>query len=295
MAVTDFRRRVALPGLTSRLEHAKVLDTVIKPVSRALPRVLPQRVRDVLHGTPIGHPLHPALTDLPIGAFSSVAILDALPGTGRAARALIAVGIAGAVPTALAGATDWSQLFREQQRVGLVHAAANQVALGLYAMSYAARRRGRPLRGKALAYGGFASMLGGAYLGGHLSFAQAAGANHAHAVPYLVPGGWHDVSALGDLPDGQAVRRVVDTVPVLLVRRGGQVAALADTCSHLAGPLHEGDLVDVQGSACIRCPWHGSTFRLDDGSVVHGPATAPQPRFDARVVSDRVEVRAAHP
>jgi nitrite reductase/ring-hydroxylating ferredoxin subunit len=280
-----------LADLTTRVEHARGLDRVAKPLSRAVPRLVPAAVRDVLHGVPAGHPLHPALTDVPVGAFSSVAVLDLVPGTARATRALLVVGIAGAVPTAASGLADWSQLFREQQRVGVVHAGANTLALGLYAASFAARTRGRHARGKALAYAGLGAMLGGAYLGGHLAFAQAAGASHAHAVPYVTPPGWHDVGPLDDLPEGRPVRRVIDTVPVLVLRRGARLWALADACSHLAGPLHEGELVEDGEAGCIRCPWHGSTFRIEDGSVVHGPATARQPTFSTRVAAGRAEVR----
>ncbi|MYQ33850.1 Rieske (2Fe-2S) protein, partial [Streptomyces sp. SID4956] len=87
---------------------------------------------------------------------------------------------------------------------------------------------------------------------------------------------------------GEAVRCVVDDVPVLVVREsGGEVHALAERCSHLAGPLSEGTVAD----GCVRCPWHGSVFRLSDGWNVAGPATAPQPAFDTRVVDGHVEVR----
>jgi nitrite reductase/ring-hydroxylating ferredoxin subunit len=84
------------------------------------------------------------------------------------------------------------------------------------------------------------------------------------------------------------VRRVVDDVPVLLVREaGGTIHALAERCSHLAGPLSEGSVAD----GCVTCPWHGSVFRLSDGWNVRGPATAPQPAFDAREVDGHVEIR----
>jgi nitrite reductase/ring-hydroxylating ferredoxin subunit len=78
-----------------------------------------------------------------------------------------------------------------------------------------------------------------------------------------------------------------DDVPLLVLRRGVEVTVLSDRCSHLSGPLHEGELDD----GCVVCPWHGSTFRLTDGSVRRGPATAPVPAFDTRVSSGRVEVR----
>ena len=82
------------------------------------------------------------------------------------------------------------------------------------------------------------------------------------------------------------LRAMLGEVPVVIVRAGERIHALADRCSHLSGPLSEGDLDD----GCLTCPWHGSKFRLADGAVVRGPATAPQPVFDTRVRSGVVQV-----
>ena len=110
-------------------------------------------------------------------------------------------------------------------------------------------------------------------------------------MPELLPDGWHAVAAVDELPDGALTRRVVETVPVLLYRDGTEVRAIADRCSHLSGPLHEGRLVrEPDAGACVVCPWHGSEFSLVDGSVVHGPATSPQPSFRTRIRDGRVEV-----
>ena len=134
--------------------------------------------------------------------------------------------------------------------------------------------------------------LGARHERGHLSYRQAAGANHAEDVPHLVGPGWHDVCALDELTDGKPERRVLggdnDDVPVMLMRRGGEVVVLSDRCSHLAGPLHDGDL--SEDGTCIVCPWHGSEFRLADGSVRHGPATAPVAAFEVQVAGGRVRV-----
>lgn len=274
-----------------RLERLSVLDPVARRVAGFSHRVTqPRALRDLLHGVWLGHPLHPMLVQVPIGAWASAAVLDLVPGTGPAAGLLIGTGIATAVPAALTGSTDWSELHPEQQRVGLVHAASNVVALGLYAGSLAARSHGRYARGKLLGFAGLAAVAFSGLLGGHLSYRQGAGANHAEDVPHLVPPGWSDIGALADLPDGEAVRRMLGVVPLFVLRRGADVHVLADACSHLAGPLHEGTVLD-SGELCVQCPWHASTFRLRDGHVVHGPATAPQPVFETRVLSDHVEVR----
>jgi nitrite reductase/ring-hydroxylating ferredoxin subunit len=277
--------------VVDRLENADNLDPAINAVRRVVSSVLRrQNVRDALHGVWLGHPLHPSLTDIPIGGWTAAAVLDAVPGTGPAAATMITVGCLGYIPTVAAGWADWSELQEQQQRVGLIHAACGAVAFSCYAASLAARARGSHARGKAWSYAGlaFVSMTG--YLGAHLAFRQAAGVNHVEAIPHIFPDGWHAVGELDDLPDGELVRRSVEGVDLVVVRRGGHVDVLADACSHLAAPLSEGTFTAEAGQGCVVCPWHGSTFRLSDGAVIHGPATAPMPRFTTRVVAGTVEV-----
>jgi nitrite reductase/ring-hydroxylating ferredoxin subunit len=274
-----------------RLENAGTLDPVINAVRRVVRSALSsQRVRDALHGVWLGHPLHPPLTDVPIGAWTAAGVLDALPGTGNAAASMIAVGCVGYVPTIAAGWADWSELHEQQQRVGLVHATAGGLAFGCYVASLAARASGNTLRGKMWSYAGLGVVGATAYLGGHLAFRQAAGVNHVESVPHLFPEGWHSLGALDDLPDGELVQRSIEGVDLLVVRRGEHVDVLANTCSHLAAPLSEGTFIAKDGQGCVECPWHGSTFRLSDGAVVHGPATAPMPRFSTRVVAGNLEI-----
>jgi nitrite reductase/ring-hydroxylating ferredoxin subunit len=277
--------------VVDRLERTSALDPVVKALRAAVQKVVqPQGVRDALHGVWLGHPLHPMLTDVPIGAWSAAAVLDVVPGAGAGATTLVATGCAAAVPTALSGWVDWSDLHGPHQRVGVIHAAANVVALGLYTGSLAARLRGRTARGKALGFAGLAAMSVGGYLGGHLAFRQSAGANHGADIPDLFPGGWHDIGRLDELPDGAPAKRTVDGVDLLVVRRGQHVDVLSDKCSHLSGPLSDGEFTVEGGQGCVVCPWHGSTFRLADGKVAHGPATSPQHRFETRVVDGRLEV-----
>src|SRR4051794_4753362 len=281
-----------MENVVDRIENAGPLDPVVKALRLVMKAAIrPQRVRDVLHGVWLGHPLHPVLTDVPIGVWSSAAILDLVPGTGPAASTLIAAGCASAVPTALTGWTDWSDLHPAQQRVGLVHAAANVAGLGLYTASLVARMNGKPVRGKLLGFAGLGAVMAGGYLGGHLVFRQAAGANHNAETIDLFPSGWQDIGRLDDLPDGQPAKRTIGGVDLLVVRRGQHVDVLADHCSHLSGPLSEGSFKVEGGQGCIVCPWHGSTFRLADGGVVHGPATSPQQAFEVRVNAGSVQAR----
>ncbi|MBB0243893.1 Rieske 2Fe-2S domain-containing protein [Streptomyces alkaliphilus] len=296
-------RRHAGPGrflsAVDRLERYPGADDLIDSIRGRIHRLPLGRVRDLLHGRPIGHPAHPLLVQMPIGAWFSAGVLDLLPGEGRrrAARTLVGVGTVAAAPAAWAGWADWAELHRQQMRVGLVHAAGNVAAVGLYAASWATRRAGRHTAGRVLGWTGFTLVGITGALGGHMAYRQASGANHAEEVPHLVSPGWHAIAVLDDLPVGEPVRRHVDDVPVVVVRGGdgpddtdGTVHVLAERCSHLAGPLSEGTLED----GCVRCPWHGSLFRLSDGWNVEGPATAPQPAFDTRVVDGRLEVRLRH-
>jgi nitrite reductase/ring-hydroxylating ferredoxin subunit/uncharacterized membrane protein len=268
----------------SRLEQAAVLDAAGDRLQSTVQRMAePQLVRDLLHGSWLGHPLHPILIHLPIGAFLSAAVLDVLPEQDRAATTLIAVGTAGAAPAIAAGLVDWSALSRDQRRVGLVHAAANAVALGLYAGSLWARVSGRRGLGKILGYAGLSVAGAGAYLGGHLAYEQGAQMNHASSEVLRLPEDWAEIGRLAELPEGKPTVRTIGDVRVLLYRLGDDVTAMVERCGHQGGPLGEGDVEGSGRDACVVCPWHGSTFRLTDGFAVHGPASGDQPTLRTRV------------
>lgn len=269
------------------------LDRWVQPLQRAVRRMLrDRRVKDALHGVWLGHPLHPALSDVPIGTWTSSLVLDLFGASRGTSAVLVGTGMVAAVPTAVAGLADWSDLHPQQQRVGLVHASANSVALVLYAASLGHRMRGRHARGRLFGLLGYLAATAGATLGGHLAFRLSAGPNHAERVPHLAPEGWQDVGPFDDLPEAVPVRREIGDVSVVVVRSGQRVYALSGTCAHLDGPLYEGSVSDVEREPCLTCPWHGSTFRLRDGQVVHGPSTAPQPAMAVRVENGRVLLRA---
>jgi nitrite reductase/ring-hydroxylating ferredoxin subunit len=284
-------------GLAGRLEHAEALDRVARPLTRAVRRGLPAGARaDALHGVWLGQPAHPALVGVPVGCWTSAAVLDFVPGAERAARVLLALGLAGAAPAAAAGLADWAALHREQQRVGLVHAASGATATTMFAASLVARLTGRPASGRLLALGGLAAVTAGGFLGRHLAFGLGAGASHAEPVAHLTPLGWHDLCRIYELPDGRMARRRLGYLALTVLRQGADVHAVADQCAHLGGPLHQGTLTELAGTPCVICPWHGSTFRFPDGAVVHGPATARQPAFETRIVEGGlVQVRPARP
>jgi nitrite reductase/ring-hydroxylating ferredoxin subunit/uncharacterized membrane protein len=278
----------ARESLAAAIERLGLLDPIAEPLQQVAGRVVPEgsRLKDVLSGTWLGHPLHPPLTDLVVGAWTSALLLDRLGGrkAESSADSLVGAGIVAAVPTALAGLSDWADISGGTRRVGTAHALGNTSALVLHILSWFARRAGDRRLGKRFSAAGFAVATVSAWLGGHLSFGKGVGVNQTAFDS--APEEWTAVLDASQLEDGTLTPAAAGTTPVLLLRQGERVHALDDRCSHRGCALHEGTL---DGST-ITCPCHGSMFRLD-GSIVRGPATAPQPRFDARLSDGKVEIR----
>jgi len=288
-------REIRIVKALEAVEREKRLDPLVEKVAGVVDAVLqPRALRDLLHGVPAGHPLHPVMVLVPTGAWISAALLDLMPGQERPARTLVGAGVLAVAPSALAGFADWSATHEQQKRTGLVHSAANLVGTALYGASYLQRLRGKQTSAKVLSFAGLGAVGLGGFIGGHLAYRQAVGANHAEDVPHLVSPGWHEVTRLDALPEGELTGLDLDGQPLVALRRGDEVEVLSSVCSHLSGPLSEGELVTdagKPGEACVSCPWHDSVFSMRTGEVVHGPATSPQPRFDTRVVDGTVEVR----
>ena len=276
----------AAERLIDTLERTEVLDGAADAVAAVVRRVVrPGVVEDTLSGTQVGHPVHPAVVAVPIGAWLSANVLDLLGGDEAATSAVQAIGLIGAVPAAATGASDWLSTAGPERRVGLVHAVSNYSAIALHASSLVARRRGKPAAATALGLAGSALAGAGGWLGGHLAYALGVGVDTT--VFQQFPAEWTDAVADADVRSGELVRAEVTSVPVLLARVSGRVVAYADRCTHRGAPLDEGALAD----GCVTCPWHDSVFDLEDGSVVSGPATRPQPALEVRVVAGRVQVR----
>jgi nitrite reductase/ring-hydroxylating ferredoxin subunit len=267
-------------------ELAEPLDEVADPVQDAV-NAVPQPVRDVLDGVWLGNPLHPALTDVPLGAWSAAFSLD-LVGSESADDAL-AVGILGAVPAALTGLNDWSHLKDDSRRLGTVHALLNSMALALNVASFVARRDGHRGLGRMLSGVAYAGSLFSAHLGGHLSFGLGVRVNRT---AFESPRDrYAPVCDEADLNGGKLVGVELEGESVVVSRseETGDVCAIAATCSHLGGPLADGK----RDGDTVICPWHGSRFDLCSGEVEGGPAVYPQPRYEARVRAGKVEIRAA--
>ncbi len=276
-------------GVVGSLERSKSLDAFAQALGGVFSKVVqPGKVKDLLSGTWMGHAAHPMLTDVTIGSWTSSLFLDLLGGRGSAAAdELVGVGLLAAMPTAVTGLSDLADLGTESERaLGGAHAAGNLTAVALYGASYLARRAGSRRMGIALSLAGAAVMTGAAFLGGHLTLRKGIGVDHT-AFEQPVED-WTPVLADAELVPGEP--RLVQAAgnDVMLYRSaGGSILALANRCNHAGGPLNEGAFEEGR----VTCPWHASMFNLADGSLARGPATAPQPSYEARVRDNQIEVR----
>ncbi|MFJ7288244.1 DUF2231 domain-containing protein [Curtobacterium sp. NPDC098951] len=177
----------AFRRLTDAVEHASVLDKAVD-IDRSVVKAFakPKALRQLLHGVPFGHPLHPLLVQVPLGAWTSAAVLDLIGGKGnaRAAKTLVGVGLVSSGSASVAGYVDWSELDGAQLRTGWVHQAVNWVGISLYGLSWMQRKRGNHGAGKLLGFAGLAVVGVGGYLGGHLAYRQRAGVSRHGEVPF---------------------------------------------------------------------------------------------------------------
>jgi uncharacterized membrane protein len=159
----------------------EALDRVAEPLVGAVRRAVPPQsfLKDLLSGSWLGHPVHPLLTDIPIGSFTSATVLDLVGGSGSrlAAQRLVQLGLVSSVATAAAGATDWSDTVGPSRRIGVVHAVANGLGVLCYAASLGPRRHRRRARAAAWGLAGMTAMTVAGYLGGHLAYARGVGVN----------------------------------------------------------------------------------------------------------------------
>ncbi len=279
------------------VENQTWLDTLSNPFQSWLLKLFGQpgepnrKIKNMLNGTWLGHSVHPMLTDIPLGAWTGTALLDiaALAGENKgienSADLTLALGLLGAGGAAVTGVTDWSDLDGTDRRVGMMHGLLNGSITVMYLVSLIMRRTGRRRAGVTLSTLGYLASLFSAYLGGEMVFAKGVGVNHV-----AWEGGSDDFVAVmpaNDLQAGKLTRVDVSGIPAVLLKQGKAIYAIAATCSHLGGPLDEGS---IQDGNIVQCPWHGSCFRMTDGSVVDGPAVYAQPTFSVRVRNGNIEL-----
>ena|SRR5712692_3153756 len=256
-----------------------------------------QWLKTLMHGTPVlGHPLHPALTDVPLGAWSVavVAYLLAL-ATPRvpplAGDIAMIVGVLSALLAAVAGYTDFHETYEQERRVALTHGLLMTAVILVEALALLLRLGGPATFPLAVALATLATLVGafGAYFGGHLTFGLGTGVNHnAYAQ------GPEDFVAVGsakEFAEGKPKKVRAGDMTALVLRHQGRLYAIGSVCSHAGGPLEEGEL----DGDVVTCPWHGSRFCVRDGRVRRGPATFRQPPFEVREHGGKVELKLAYP
>lgn len=270
------------------------LSDRVQPVVREAVAGTGRRGADLLDGVWLGAPLHPALTDVPVGALTAAVALDSVAvvtGSGtvdRQADGALAVSVAGAVAAAATGLSDWRYMRGEKRRLAAAHGLLNVVGLAFNATSLGLRLGGRRRAGRVSSALGFAVAGAAAHLGGELSFGMGVRVNQAP--PGAGPREFEAVLDESQL-DGASIHRVEVAGETVLVTRsvGGDVCAIANTCSHFGGPLDQGER---EGDVVV-CPWHASRFDVCSGEVEGGPAVFPQPRFEARARDGKIEIRRA--
>jgi nitrite reductase/ring-hydroxylating ferredoxin subunit/uncharacterized membrane protein len=250
-----------------------------------------QKIRNFLNGTWLGEPLHVVLTDVPVGAWTVAMAFDALDLVfnreefARACETSIGIGLLAAAGAAATGMTDWSDVDPPARRPGLIHGLLNLSGAALFATSLLLRKKKSRVAGRVAGVLGYAVMSYAAHLGGKLVYEQRVGVDRTDG--QVFPEQFAAVLPETSLLDGKLTRAMYRDTPILLVRRGDRLFAMAETCSHFSGPLSEGKL---EGDTVV-CPYHFSRFALEDGRVLDGPAVHPQPCLEARTRNGQIELR----
>lgn len=250
-----------------------------------------QKIRNFLNGTWIGEPLHVILTDVPIGAWTGALVFDGLDLVVKrrefaiVADASLTLGLAGAAGAAMAGIVDWSDVDPPARRTGLIHGVLNLAGAALFATSLILRKKNLRKQGQVLSALGYGVMTIAAHLGGKMVYEYRVGVDRTSGEVFPVE--FTAVMPETELKESTPTRAEYHGTPILLVRNGAKIFALAEKCSHFSGPLSQGKLI---GDSIV-CPYHDSRFALVNGQVINGPAVHPQPCLEARIRNGQIEVR----
>ena len=278
----------------------RVADFVQK-VTEGIYKVLgaPGRMlRNLLHGTTVlGHPLHPAVTDLPMGAWMVGVVLDYLAIYGHfvppeGGDIALLVGVIAAAVAVASGYTDFQETVGHERRLALTHGLTMTLVFVVEVVSVFLRWLGGSGAHPAavgLATAGLVLVILGGYIGGHVVYSMGTVVNRNAF--YNGPEDFVDVGASDDFPEDAMRRVMVEDLPALLTRQRGKLCAIGAVCTHAGGPLDEGTLENGR----VTCPWHGSIFDVCTGAVKGGPATFDEPQLVVREDGGRVSVKPAVP
>jgi len=249
--------------------NVRLLKAIFRPI---------RPIKDLLNGKWLGHSVHGALTDVPIGAFTLAIAFDVFD-LRLAADASIGIGILAMLAAAVAGAADYSDTDDEPRMVATVHATLMVIALVVYAISFWLRWS-NPAADRLvpiiLSLVGYGVVTAGAFVGGELVYTLGNMVNR-HAWRFFGQPKWTKLD-LTEIPEGVPTAAKAGAQSLVVVRNGSTVLALHAQCAHAGGPLAEGKLVD----GCIECPWHYSRYDMATGRRTQGPTTYDQPRYDVR-------------
>lgn len=279
-------------------------------------------IKDIFHGTwPLRHPLHPALTDAVVGAYTALAVLDVIflmqrdASLIRASTVVLIAALLFALGSILTGLTDWNETNGNERRLGILHGVLMTLitvgnvaslkmridispALDTFRLDSSGQWRVFFIDPATqydtaiyLSLGMFVLLIVAAHLGGEMTYGYGTGVGrHAWA---KIPDKWQTLALpAASLEDRKPVRvDLRNGFAVMVVRLDGDVRAIAAVCTHAGGPLDKGKFVGSDRRD-IQCPWHFSVFSVKSGTALHGPATIDEPTFETRVADDgNVEVR----
>jgi nitrite reductase/ring-hydroxylating ferredoxin subunit/uncharacterized membrane protein len=259
---------------------------------------LSRPLRNLLSGTSVfQHPLHPALTDVPLGAWLTGVVADYTAASTNlvprsAGTIALLLGLVVAAGTAVTGYTDFQDVYGMERRTALAHGLTMTLVFAVMTVSLILRLVGVSVLypvAVGLATFGLALTMFGMYLGGHVVYGYGTRINRAAFLHG--PDEFVSVGRSQDFPEGQMRRVDANGLAVLMVRQPTGLHAIVNTCSHAGGPLNEGTLE----RDTVTCPWHASQFSIRDGMVRGAPATFPQARLEVREQDGNVEVRLAEP
>jgi nitrite reductase/ring-hydroxylating ferredoxin subunit/uncharacterized membrane protein len=250
--------------------------------------------RNVLDGVWFEAPLHPALTDVPLGSWTAAAVFDGLDlatearAMRDAADSSLAFGVVGALGAAVTGLSDWRYLSGGSRRMGMAHGLLNTIGLALSITSLILRAAGRRNAGRLTFLAGYSVSGLAAHIGGELSYHYGLRVDR-NAFQPTGPDEFTPVLDEEELAQDGMRRVELDGAAILLTRSSrGDVCAISAVCNHFGGPLEQGDR---EGDTVV-CPWHKSRFNLCSGEAIDGPAVFPQSLYETRVRDGKIEVKA---
>ncbi len=250
-------------------------------------------LQDFLNGSWLGHPLHAVVTDVVVGGYTTLIVLDLLGlvwhvDVEPAGAIILGLSTLAGLSAVISGLTDFQDTATGDERnVAVLHGTINIAAVLIYLVALVMRLGGSPDGSRFVAIVGYLVISVGAYVGGHIVFKYGYMVNHNAFAKGKRAKEFTAILPAAELADGKPTKAMLGATALVVVRRGDVVHALKETCSHAGGPLSEGEL---RGDAIV-CPWHASSFRLSDGHVLHGPAGTRQVRYAARINAGQVEVQ----